>query len=221
MALTSPICLITGATQGIGRALVEAALAGGATVVAMGTTGITASGLVYERDIDIRSSEAVAGFLADPPVDRLDILVNNAGVFPDPDVGLQELSIREMLNALDINVVGAARVTRACLPFLRRSASPTILNISSNMGSLSRVSNPGSYGYRMSKAALNMFTVALAREFPSFRTLSVHPGWVQTQMGGPEAPLDPATSAQDIWKLATNPPTEGLFHDYRGEPMEW
>lgn len=221
MASTAPICLITGTSFGIGRALVDVALEAGAMVLAMGCTGREASDLLHEGEADVRDPGTLKGFFAKLPVERIDILINNAGVFPDPDVGLQELRVDNALDALDVNALGPLRVTRSCLSLLHRARSPRVLNISSNMGSLSATGSPGSYAYRMSKAALNMFTLTLSREFPSFRVLSVHPGWVRTRMGGPRAQVEPRASAEGIWRLATNPPAQGLSYDYLGRPLEW
>jgi NAD(P)-dependent dehydrogenase (short-subunit alcohol dehydrogenase family) len=186
----------------------------GATVIPLGRSGT-------EMSVDIRNADSVEAFVANLSVDRLDILINNAGVFPDPDVGIRDLDLVATLDVLNVNAVGSLRVTQACLPLLKRSPNPRILNISSAMGSLSKKQGPGSYGYRMSKSALNMFTVALATEFPEIRVLSVHPGHVRTLMGGPNAPVQPIDSAKGIWQLATDPPHEGHFFDYLGNSLAW
>jgi len=197
------------------------ALTAGSPVISLGESGLRSEGLVLERDVDIRDSSAVDRFVRDVPLNRIDVLVNNAGVFPDPDVGLEGLGIEGALEAFNVNALGAMRVTKACLPLLVQSDSPTILNVSSSMGSLSRTHHPGSYAYRMSKAALNMFTVALATEFPRFKVISVHPGHVRTVMGGPEATVDPAESVEGIWALVRNPPETGSFVDYRRRHLDW
>ncbi|MBT8397255.1 MAG: SDR family NAD(P)-dependent oxidoreductase [Gemmatimonadetes bacterium] len=221
MGSTSPICLITGAARGLGRELAEVASSSGAAVIAMGRPHPGVRSLLFEGEADIRSSEAVADFMEELPVDRIDILINNAGVFPDPDVGLADLSLEAVVDTLDVNAVGALRVTRACLPYLLRSPYPRILNISSGMGSMSYAPRQGSYGYRMSKAALNMLTSALATEFPQFKVLSIHPGHVRTEMGGPRATVDSSASAAGIWELARTPPAEGRFFDYQGQALAW
>jgi NAD(P)-dependent dehydrogenase (short-subunit alcohol dehydrogenase family) len=216
--------LITGAGRGLGRALVEAAPEAGADVVAMSQSRLEVLSLLFDGEADVRDSEAVDRFMQDLPVDRIDILINNAGVHLDPHAGLGDLDLGAVVDTLDVNAVGALRVTRACVPFLERSSAPRVINISSGMGSLSQAEQAeqaGSYGYRMSKAAMNMLTVSLATEFPRFRIFSVHPGHVRTEMGGPRATVDPEVSAAGIWKLAEIPPAKGLFFDYQGVPLAW
>jgi NAD(P)-dependent dehydrogenase (short-subunit alcohol dehydrogenase family) len=221
MTSASPICLITGTTRGIGRALVGVATEAGAKVISMGGSGEPLHPSVIEANVDVRESKDIARFVAGLPVDRIDFLINNAGIFPDPGIGLGDLDLGAIKDAFDVNAVGALRVTRFCLPLLSRSQTPTVVNVSSAMGSLAKSQGSASYAYRMSKAAMNMFTVALAAEFPHFRVLSVHPGHVRTEMGGSHAPVEPEASAAGIWALAQNPPSGSLFFDYLGHPIPW
>jgi NAD(P)-dependent dehydrogenase (short-subunit alcohol dehydrogenase family) len=79
---------------------------------------------------------------------------------------------------------------------------------------------PGSYAYRMSKAALNMLTFCLAAEFPSITTFSVHPGHVRTAMGGDRASVDPEVCASLLWRLAMEPPASGQFIDISAVDMD-
>jgi NAD(P)-dependent dehydrogenase (short-subunit alcohol dehydrogenase family) len=221
--MTSPYsraCLITGTTEGLGKALLRSGLASGWRLLAIGNSGCSEDGLLSERDLDITEPGVVDRFLAEAAPGHIDCVINNAAVFPDPDIGLERLDAEQVLRAVEINAVGALRVLQAAAPWLRRSAKPGIVNISSTMGSLSSTQKPGSYGYRMSKAALNMLSVALAAEFPAFRILTLHPGHLMTRMGGPLACLEPARSAEAIWRLIDSTLPSG-FYDHLGQPLDW
>jgi NAD(P)-dependent dehydrogenase (short-subunit alcohol dehydrogenase family) len=123
--------------------------------------------------------------------DRIDILVNNAGTYGQRDDGLDALDFDEIRRVFEVNTLGPLRVTRAVLPLLEKGREPRAVHISSLMGSISDNGSGESYGYRMSKAALNMASRNLAHELKGTGILSValHPGWVRTDMGGPDGRL--------------------------------
>ncbi len=127
--------------------------------------------------------------------------------------------------AFDTNVVGVARVTRAFLPHLKRSAHARIANISSGAGSLSEKEDFDYYPYSVSKAALNMLTRALAAEFRSSGIVitAISPGWVKTRMGGPNAPLSPRESARSLFKTISGLTMDqsGKFLGRDSEPYAW
>lgn len=206
-------CLITGTTCGIGLHLAEFALSRGAVVVSIGHSGLSRPNQCFERDLDVTDEDALSKFMATLPISRLDLVINNAGIFPDADIGLADLSVRDLLYAFDVNAVGPLRVVRSALPLLKRSERPTIMNVSSTMGLLIPGFLPGSYAYRMSKAALNMLTFCLVEEFPWITTFSVHPGHVRTAMGGERASVAPEVCASSLWRLAIEPPASGQFMD--------
>jgi NAD(P)-dependent dehydrogenase (short-subunit alcohol dehydrogenase family) len=134
----------------------------------------------------------------------LDVLVNNAAIFPgEGNERLEELDLDWFAKAVETNVAGVARVTRAFLPLLRRSPSARIVNISSGAGSISTKDDYDYYPYSVSKAGLNMLTRAMAAEFrpENIVVTAISPGWVKTEMGGPNAPLTPEESARSL--LAT------------------
>lgn len=106
--------------------------------------------------------------------------------------------------AYEVNALGPLRVVGALLHLLRRGSGRRIVQITSLMGSIRDNTTGGSYGYRMSKAALNMATrnlaLDLARE--GFTVLAIHPGWVRTRMGGPAAPLGIAAATREVLRVA-------------------
>ncbi|HEY8901511.1 MAG TPA: SDR family oxidoreductase [Chthoniobacterales bacterium] len=149
---------------------------------------------------DISVGEAAAALARE--TDSLDVLVNNAAVFPgEGNERLEDLDLEWFAEAIETNVTGVARVTRAFLPWLRRGIHPRIINISSGAGSIADKEDFNYYPYSVSKAALNMLTRAMAAEFrPSgIAVTALSPGWVKTEMGGPNAPLTAEQSARSLY----------------------
>jgi NAD(P)-dependent dehydrogenase (short-subunit alcohol dehydrogenase family) len=168
---------------------------------------------------------------------RLDVLVNNAGVQlerVDFGRGFNTASTvtPEMLRqTLETNFFSVVALTQALLPLIRKAPAGRIVNLSSILGSLTLHSDPSSgfydkkaFAYDASKTALNAFTVHLAQELRStkIKVNSAHPGWVQTDMGGPEAPMKLSEGGKTSVQLATLPddgPTGGFFH--LGDALPW
>jgi NAD(P)-dependent dehydrogenase (short-subunit alcohol dehydrogenase family) len=156
----------------------------------------------------------------------LDVLVNNAAIFPgEGHEPFERVEFKWFNEAFDSNVVGAARVTRAFLPHLKRSAQARVANISSGAGSISEKEDFDYYPYAVSKAALNMLTRALAAEFRSRRIVvaAISPGWVKTRMGGANAPLTPQESARSLLQTITKLTIDqsGKFLGRDGEAYAW
>jgi NAD(P)-dependent dehydrogenase (short-subunit alcohol dehydrogenase family) len=116
-------------------------------------------------------------------------------------------------------------VTRALLPNLRRGSQKKIASITSLMGSVADNSSGGSYGYRMSKAALNMFNKSLSIDLrdEGFTCVVFNPGWVKTDMGGANSKLTPAESVNGMWSVLQklSPPDTGKFFHYDGKELPW
>ena len=224
--------LVTGASRGIGLELVRTLAAQGHTVIGTArkpddASKIRAGGGTPELlDVDSEASIAALGQrLASRPID---VLVNNAGI-SKPCGSLADLKIEDAVTNFRVNAVSPMLVTRALLPSLRAGKRRTIVHISSIMGSigntLSGTTGGGSYNYRSSKAALNMMNACLAGELgpEGFACVVMHPGWVQTDMGGAGAPLTVQDSAEgmmarfDELTLAHT----GAFLNWRGGEYAW
>jgi NAD(P)-dependent dehydrogenase (short-subunit alcohol dehydrogenase family) len=167
----------------------------------------------------------------------LDILVNNAGILPEATTSdiTVPLDLDMFRKTFETNVFGAVTVTQEFLPLLRKSASGRIVNVSTTMGSLSDQSDPSSPyydvvvpAYQSSKAALNVITVAMAKLLKDtpIKINSICPGWVQTDLGGPEnramAPLTAEAASRIVVEMALlsdDGPT-GTFVDRDG-PVAW
>ena len=124
----------------------------------------------------------------------------------------------------NVNAVGSLRVVRALLARLLAGNGKKIANLTSQLGSIADASG-GRYAYRMSKVALNMATHLLAQDLRSdgMRTVAIHPGWVQTRMGGSAAPLPPQESIRGMLRLIDGLTAEqsGKMFDFRGREIPW
>jgi NAD(P)-dependent dehydrogenase (short-subunit alcohol dehydrogenase family) len=142
--------------------------------------------------------------------DALDVLFNNAGVQLDGSAqGLLDGSEESLELSLAVNLWAPYRLCRSLVPLLLRGNQPRIVNVSSGAGNLESMSSPGIAGYRLSKWALNGLTMLLAAELSGQVSVNAFdPGWVKTDMGGPNAPGSPAESAEGALQLVTAPFSE-------------
>lgn len=225
--------VITGANRGIGLELTRQSLARGDTVHAgarepaqaqvLTALARASGGRLHVHDLDVTRDESVSAFAAalTAPVD---LLINNAGRRTRSD-DLEDLSLEDALQMLEVNALGALRVTRALLPRLREARGARIASLSSGLGSISDNTSGGGYGYRMSKAALNMATRSLAADLrgEGLIAVAISPGWVQTDMGGASAPTQVSESATGLLTVLDRltPGDSGGFFDFRGKRIDW
>lgn len=225
--------LITGANRGIGLALTGALVERGVFIFA-GARRPEAAGELedlrkHSRDrlqvvpLEVTSLESVRSCVdaVKHVTDSLDILVNNAAVFlEESDMKLAELDMGYFDQTFAVNLTGVARVTQAFLPLLFRGNAARIVNISSGAASIADRTDHHYYCYGASKAALNHLTAGLARELGprGITVTAVSPGWVRTDMGGPNADLSPRQSADAIADtlLKLKPEDSGCFLDRFG-----
>ena len=139
----------------------------------------------------------------------LDLLINNAGIFLDHDTSILEVTEADLTRSFNTNTLGPLRLTRALLPFLKRSPRALVINLSSAAGSLTDMKD-WSPAYSTSKTALNAITRQLAAALApeNIAVCALSPGWVQTDMGGKEAPRSVAEAARKIIELLDTDPAE-------------
>lgn len=220
--------LITGANRGIGLELARRLRARGDDVIAVcrrSSTALDDLGVRVESGIDVTDDSSVAKLrerLGETPID---LLVNNAGVLSIESAGAWNPdSIRDQF---EVNALGPLRVTMTLLPLLHRGSK--VILVTSRMGSIADNTSGGAYGYRMSKAALNMAGMSLARDLQG-RGIAVgilHPGMVATDMTavfghGPSmrSPEDAAAKLIERIDELTLEAT-GSFRHADGEALPW
>ncbi|MEV6690081.1 SDR family NAD(P)-dependent oxidoreductase [Micromonospora sp. NPDC051196] len=223
------VTLVTGANKGIGfetaRQLLELGhiVYVGARDIERGKAAAAALGAPFVQ-LDVTDDASVSDALAtiDSTEGRLDVLINNAGI-----LGAGEIDGPKALQVFDTNAVGIVRVTEAALPLLKKSSNPTVVNVSSSMGSFWAVNNPErpEFGiplalYAASKSAATMLTVQYAKLYPDIKFNALEPGTTATDMTaalGIGRPVE--ESAKTVVRLATldkDGPT-GTFTDEHGE----
>lgn len=233
------VALVTGANRGIGLEVARGlARQGFLTVIgardlskgqaaadAMKSEGLEVA--VVQLDISDPASVKRAVAEASGLLERIDVLINNAGVYLDKpsEIGKTGLSVPLELvsQSFDINALGTLRMIQQVAPLMQSAGYGRIVNVSSIMGQLAEMGT-SSIGYRASKAALNAITRVIASELAetNIKINAMHPGWVNTQMGGAMAPRSAPEAASTALWLATLPddgPTGGFFQD--GKPIAW
>ncbi len=224
--------VITGANRGIGLELARQSLQRGDSVTALVREPDKATELQALRErhpaltvlacdvSDDASVRRAAGQVPSP----VDALINNAGVMGHY-ASLEQMDLDDALRTFSINALGPLRLTRALLPKLKESKVKKVLHITSGMGSIDDNRSGGAYAYRMSKAALNMAARSMAVDLKSHGVLVavINPGWVKTDMGGPNAPTPVVESATGILKELDGLTADrsGEFLDYAGKHWKW
>jgi NAD(P)-dependent dehydrogenase (short-subunit alcohol dehydrogenase family) len=221
---------VTGANRGLGLEMVRQYIEQGATVFAAARTPQAGElGRLVEKHgetllpikLDVTSDQEIAEAVdaVRTQAGALDLLINNAAINLRA-IELGKYAREAMLDAMNVNAVAPILVAQALLGLLRQGRTPKIVNISTQNGSFAWNREGSSPLYAASKAALNMFTRALAREAEGVITIAVHPGWVQTDMGGKQAPLLPVESVRHLRALIARltPADNGQFFNYDGKP---
>ena len=226
--MTDQITVVTGANRGLGLELCRQLKQAGAHVIGtardpQGAIDLRALEIRVEA-LDVADAESVAAFAQRLGDTSVDLLINNAGVGGAGE-GISELDIDDAERKFQINSLGPIRVTQALMPHLRRGKGRKIAHVSSRTGSISDNGEGGYYGYRISKAALNMFNRSLAVELvgQGFVCVVLHPGWVRTQMGGSSAPQSTEASARGLLRIIGRLRRQdtGRFFDYTGVEIPW
>ncbi len=228
VARGAPTVLVTGANRGLGLEFARQYSAAGARVIATARRPQEADELkslgVRVEQLDVTDADSVARLatrIGDGPVD---MLINNAGIGGRAQ-SIEKLDVDDLDRYYQVNCLGPMRVTQALLPALRKGDRKIVVQITSRLGSIELNTRGGYYGYRESKAALNMFNRSLARELApeGFTCVVLSPGWVRTGMGGPQAPLSPRESIQGMMAVIDKLEAgdTGRFYSFQGDELPW
>lgn len=225
--------LIAGANRGLGLEMSRQLRASGHEVIgtvrrAGSDAELKAMGARVET-LDTADAASVQALAKKLEGVAIDVLINNAGVYPDRDSkSMFDVSPEQILEGCRVNVCGPLLITRALAGNLERSERRLAVQITSYMGSIGRAmadNAKGNLAYRSSKAALNMVNALMAHELAGrgVTSVAVHPGWVRTDMGGPEAPLSPQQAVTKILGTVAKftPADNGKFIDLDGHELPW
>jgi NAD(P)-dependent dehydrogenase (short-subunit alcohol dehydrogenase family) len=246
MATQKKVALVTGANRGIGLETARQLGQKGLTVIVAARTlksaEETAAKLMAEGldavplklDVTDEKDRHAAAKTVEEKFGKLDILINNAGVGPQDGmfvIKAVHTTDEELQKVFGTNVFSVIGVTRAFLPLLKKSEAARIVNLSSILGSLTLHADPNSpiagiksFAYDASKAALNAFTIHLAAELKDtkIKVNSAHPGWVKTEMGTDQAPMeipDGAKTSVELALIGADGPNGRFIH--LGKELPW
>ena len=230
-----PTLLITGANRGIGLELTGQYLADGWTVhaccrqpgdaEALQQLGKQYSQTLAIHHLDVTSEQSIGrlvGGLADQPID---VLLNNAGVYGGSGNRLGDIDSEQWLQVFKVNAIAPLLMAQAFLNNVVNSDRKTIATISSKVGSIADNQGGGTYMYRSSKTAVNQAMKSLSIDTADMgvKAVVLHPGWVMTEMGGPNALIATEQSAAGLKSVLDNltPQQSGRFINYDGSEIPW
>ena len=225
--------LITGTNRGIGLEFVEQFLARGDSVFAT-CRNLSADGPLQDLaaqhqdlellQLDVGQSESMAALPAKLAGVAIDVFVNNAGVY-GAGQSLGELDGEVWADVFHVNAIAPLLLTQLLMDNLSKGRSKKLVYLTSKMGSIGDNQGGGSYIYRSSKAALNAAVRSLAIDLKEqgFVVGLLHPGWVRTDMGGPNGLIDTSTSVSGLMGVIDklNPANTGGFFNYDGAIIPW
>ena len=215
-----PVIVVTGGNRGIGFEICRQLACRGAQVILtarkpeagkealakLKSEGLKAA--FHPLEVTNEGSVAALRDYLEKTFSRLDVLINNAGIVADSDAAGLEVNLATVRTTLETNTLAPLHLAQMLCPLLRRSPAARIINMSSGMGALSEMEG-GYAAYRISKAALNAVTGILAAELRGAVAVnSMCPGWVRTDMGGPNAERDVAQGADTAVWLALDAPQD-------------
>ena len=227
-------CLVTGANRGLGLEFVRQLLARGDRVVAtcrhpgkataLNQLAGEFPGRLHVLPLDVADPKSITELARELPLvcASLDLLVNDAGVLHSGE-RFGSVSAANLDDSFRTNARGPLLLVQALAPLLVDGAR--VANITSELGSIAALTRFGTPSYNISKAAQNMVTALLAKalEPRGIIVLALHPGWVQTDMGGSGATLAPAQSVLSLLQVIDSAALEssGHFFDWRGNVLPW
>ncbi|EAR14818.1 SDR family NAD(P)-dependent oxidoreductase [Robiginitalea biformata] len=214
--------IITGASRGFGLSTAKL-LAEIRNYQIIGTSTTGAHSCEHAQfsgfALNLSDPDSIRSFVSEMEGIELDFLVNNAGILLE-EWDSTEITQELLRQTFEVNLFGTVALTEGLLPLLRPKAH--IINVASDWGSFSGSSSPYQPHYKMSKAALNMYTKVLAERLVdrNIRVSSFDPGWIRTDMGGSQATRNPGEVALELLNLLESDAASGHFW-HRGTVRDW
>ena len=226
--------LVTGANRGIGLEFVEQLIQRGDEILATCRSIEAADELrqlniayadLHLLELDVSQPESLHNFASQLKGDPIDVFINNAGVYGPKDVAFGTVNRKVWAEVLQINTIAPLLLTQLLQDNFKKGKDKKLVYISSKVGSIADNHGGGSYIYRSSKSALNQVVKSLSIDLADEGLIAcvLHPGWVQTDMGGPNALIDPPTSVTGMLQVIDGLTTEqsGHFINYDGTEIPW
>lgn len=229
---TAPTILITGTNRGIGLEFTQQYAADGWNVIACcrdphSSPALQALASAHNNieiiALDVANFTQINAVALQLENRKIDVLLNNAGVYPESSLG--NIDYDEWATAFKVNTMAPLKMAEAFMSNIAASELKKIATLSSKMGSLDDNTSGGSYIYRSSKTAVNMVMKSLAIDAKphDIAVVTLHPGWVQTDMGGPNGLVNTQTSVTGLRKVIANVSlaNSGKFIAYDGKEIAW
>lgn len=228
--MTINTVLVTGANRGLGLEFARQYALDGWQVLACGRTPSLALRQLAEAhdnielfDLDVGDFAAIDLLAARLHQRAIDVLICNAGVYPPSHFGTVDYDA--WMHAFKVNCMATLKMAEAFAPHISRSQQRKLVTITSKMGSIDDNSSGSEYIYRSSKTALNMVMKSLSIDLKPYgiAVATLHPGWVRTDMGGPNGLIDPPESIAGLRRVIANLTlgTSGRFIANDGQEIAW
>jgi NAD(P)-dependent dehydrogenase (short-subunit alcohol dehydrogenase family) len=224
--------LITGANRGIGLEFTKQYADDGWQVLACCRNPTSAVDLqalantnknIRIQQLDVSDFDQIDSLALQLRNEAIDVLINNAGVYPSGGFG--DTDYDEWARAFKINTMSSLKMSEAFVQHVTKSQLKKIATLSSKMGSIDDNTSGDSYPYRSSKTAVNMVMKSLSIDVKPYgiSVVTLHPGWVQTDMGGPNGLINTQTSVSALRRVIENLSLEntGQFIAFDGQPIKW
>ncbi len=232
--MTNPTILITGANRGIGLKLTEQFAEDGWQVLACCRNpadagqlqALTETDLAIElHALDVTNYEQMATLANQLGNRPIDILLSNAGIYGSKGVGFGEVDAEEWRQVLEVNTIAPLMLVQTLVEQVAASQQKLVAVISSKVGSIADNSSGGSYIYRSSKTAVNQVVKSLSVDLSgrNISVISLHPGWVKTDMGGSNAEISTDESVSGLKSIlqSAGPAQSGQFIEFNGNSIPW
>ena len=227
--------LVTGANRGLGLGLVKKFLKNNEKVICTTRNISKSKELIlckkkYNDNLEIceldlldkESPNILSNFLGNEPID---LFINNAGVIGHSAQHFKSVSLNHWLEVLKVNLIAPLLITQSIIKNIEKSSERKIYFISSKVGSIEDNKSGGMYIYRSSKTALNQVVKSLSIDLKplGISVISLHPGWVRTEMGGPNALISVEESVNGMVDVISNTSiiNSGQFINYDGTRLPW